>query len=110
MNDWQLSMAKKCQLGKEKPLIIRQLENQLIINAGGLIASPAAFTKVAQLMLKEGPECDDQVAFNMFIYGNLITESNENKNGSCTAASFHINRQGFGNVNNIGWGGHREHF
>ncbi|KAL7571600.1 hypothetical protein ACA910_021008 [Epithemia clementina (nom. ined.)] len=102
MNDWHFDGLKTCHpLGAQYR---KQLEQQLIVNAGGVIASPKAFTKLAQLLREEGPKCDDQIALNLFIYGGFLNKNNSSDSNN-VPPSITIHRQGYGNVNNIGWGG-----
>lgn len=87
MNLWHLEEATKC--GQSKEFLI----NKPIINAGGLVATPAIFGQLVKLVLGKFETCDDQVALNLAVYGGDLY------------AHIHSYPQGEGSINNVAWGG-----
>lgn len=87
MNEWHINEAFKCKQRNQ------ELRGKQIINAGGFIGSPKAFPLLARWIGQDAKQCDDQVALNLGVYGNLL---------NVTVVS---HRQGDGSINNVAWGG-----
>lgn len=88
VNGWALEGAMKCKGENEA------IRDKTMINAGGLIASPSVFSRLAWINTEYGATCDDQIALNLAVYSNVMQD-----------VEVVLHEQGEGSVNNVAYNG-----
>eukprot|EP00548_Thalassiothrix_antarctica_P007613 CAMPEP_0194151056 /NCGR_PEP_ID=MMETSP0152-20130528/46366_1 /TAXON_ID=1049557 /ORGANISM="Thalassiothrix antarctica, Strain L6-D1" /LENGTH=402 /DNA_ID=CAMNT_0038854513 /DNA_START=386 /DNA_END=1594 /DNA_ORIENTATION=- len=102
MNQWHYEQLHRCQ---QYDTYHKFLDFKPILNAGGIYATPDIFqrlwsymdpaTSTTSISLKG---CNDQIVYNIAVYANLLLQNT-------TTTKIYIHPQGYGMMNNVGYGG-----